>query len=81
MPESLTARSAMLAVETNLFPLYEIIDGTEYRITHDPKGLPVMEYLKIQGRYRHLTDEAIEGIQKEADGQWKRLLAQAKGCP
>ncbi|MBI5607000.1 MAG: pyruvate synthase subunit beta [Deltaproteobacteria bacterium] len=79
MPEDLTAKSAMLAVETNLFPLYEIIDGTEYRITHDPKGLPVAEYLKIQGRYRHLTEEAIEDIQREADGQWKRLLAQARG--
>lgn len=80
MPEDLTAKSAMLAVESNLFPLYEIIDGTEYRITHDPKGLPVTEYLKIQGRYRHLTEEAIEGIQREADGQWERLLAQARGC-
>lgn len=80
MPENLTAKSAMLAVETNLFPLYEIIDGTEYRITHDPKGLPVTEYLKIQGRYRHLTEEAIEDIQREADGQWKRLLARAGGC-
>ncbi len=79
MPENLTAKSAMLAVETNLFPLYEIIDGTEYRITHDPKGLPVTEYLKIQGRYRHLNEEAIEGIQREADGQWERLLAQARG--
>lgn len=80
MPENLTAKSAMLAVETNLFPLYEIIDGTEYRITHDPKGLPVTEYLKIQGRYRHLTEEAIDDIQREADGQWKRLLARAGGC-
>jgi pyruvate/2-oxoacid:ferredoxin oxidoreductase beta subunit len=80
MPEELTARSAMLAVETNLFPLYEIIDGTRYRITHDPKGLPVREYLKIQGRYRHLTEEAILGIQREADEQWERLQAQTRGC-
>ena len=80
MAENLTAKSAMLAVETNLFPLYEIIDGTEYRITHDPQGLPVTEYLKIQGRYRHLTEEAVEDIQSEADGQWKRLLARAGGC-
>ena len=80
MPEDLTVKSAMLAVETRLFPLYEIIDGTHYRITHDPKGLPVVEYLKIQGRYRHLTDEAVKGIQREADEQWAGLLAQTKGC-
>ena len=80
MPEDLTVKSAMLAVETRLFPLYEIIDGTRYRITHDPKGLPVREYLKIQGRYRHLTDEAVKGIQREADEQWAGLLARTKGC-
>ena len=28
-------------METKLFPLYEIIDGKEYRITHQSKGLPV----------------------------------------
>ncbi|MCK7513487.1 MAG: hypothetical protein MZV70_62000 [Desulfobacterales bacterium] len=50
MPEDLSAKAAMLAVETKLFPLYEIIDGTEYRITHQPQGLPVSEYIKIQGR-------------------------------
>jgi pyruvate ferredoxin oxidoreductase beta subunit/2-oxoisovalerate ferredoxin oxidoreductase beta subunit len=70
----------MLAVETNLFPLYEIIDGTQFRITHDPKGFPVSEYLKIQGRYRHLSPMEIHGIQKEADEQWERLQARAGGC-
>jgi len=80
MAEELTVKSAMLAVETNLFPLYEIIDGTQFRITHDPKGLPVSEYLKIQGRYRHLSPEVIQVIQKEADEQWERLQARAEGC-
>jgi len=80
MPEDLTAKSAMLAVESKLFPLYEIIDGTQYRITHESKGIPVGEYLKIQGRYRHLTEEAIRGIQSEADEQWERLQAQTRGC-
>jgi pyruvate/2-oxoacid:ferredoxin oxidoreductase beta subunit len=79
MAEDLTGQSAMLAVETKLFPLYEIIDGTEYRITHKPKGLPVSAYLKMQGRYRHLTQEAIKGLQREADEQWARLLAQVEG--
>ena len=80
MPEDLTVKSAMLAVETNLFPLYEIIDGVQYRITHDPKGLPVREYLKIQGRFRHLTEEAITGIQKDVDEQWARLTTLVRGC-
>jgi pyruvate/2-oxoacid:ferredoxin oxidoreductase beta subunit len=80
MPEDLTGQSAMLAVETKLFPLYEIIDGTEYRITHEPKGLPVSDYLKMQGRYRHLTQEAIMDFQREADVEWERLLGRTRGC-
>jgi len=80
MPEDLTANSAMLAVETKLFPLYEIVDGTEYRITHDSKGLPVGEYLKIQGRYRHFNEEEIKDLQEEADEEWDRLVARTKGC-
>ena len=80
MPDDLTARAAMLAVETKLFPLYEIIDGVRYRITHPSRGVPVTEYLKIQGRYRHFTDADVAGLQKDADEEWDRLVARTKGC-
>jgi len=80
MAEGLTAKSAMLAVETNVFPLYEIINGTRYRITHEPQKLPVKEYVTIQGRYRHISDEGIARIQKEVDEEWDSLVAKTKGC-
>jgi pyruvate/2-oxoacid:ferredoxin oxidoreductase beta subunit len=80
MAEDLSAKAAQLAVETKIFPLYEIIDGTEYRITYEPKGLPVSEYLKIQGRYRHFTEDDVERLQREVDEDWERLVAQTKGC-
>jgi len=80
MAEDLSVISAMLAVETRLFPLYEIINGTEYRITHDPQGLPVREYLKIQGRYRHFKEDDVAALQKEVDEQWEQLAAKARGC-
>jgi pyruvate/2-oxoacid:ferredoxin oxidoreductase beta subunit len=80
MPEDLTAKSTMLAVETRLFPLYEIIEGTQYRITHEPQGLPVEEYLKIQGRYRQLNKEQIRQMQKEVDESWEQLTGKRKGC-
>jgi pyruvate/2-oxoacid:ferredoxin oxidoreductase beta subunit len=80
MAEDLSAKAAQLAVETKLFPLYEIVDGTEYRITYEPKGLPVSEYLKIQGRYRHFTDEDAARLQREVDEDWEQLVAQTKGC-
>lgn len=80
MPEDMSARAAMLAVETKIFPLYEIVEGDKYRITYEPKGLPVAEYLKIQGRFRHFKEEDIARLQKEVDEDWERLVAQAKGC-
>jgi len=79
MAEDLSAQSAMLAVETKIFPLYEIINGTEYRITHEPQGLPVSEYTKIQGRYRHFTDEDVARLQRQVDEDWAHLVAQTKG--
>ncbi len=80
MPDDLTARAAMLAVETKLFPLYEIIDGVQYRITHPSRGLPVGDYLKIQGRYRHFTEQDVAGLQKDTDEEWDRLVGRTKGC-
>lgn len=53
-----------LAVQTNMFPLYEVDEG-EFRFTYQPKEvLPVGEYLRLQGRFRHLSDTDIEEIQK-----------------
>jgi pyruvate/2-oxoacid:ferredoxin oxidoreductase beta subunit len=80
MAEDLSGKAAQLAVETKLFPLYEIIDGKEYRITHQPKGLPVSEYVKIQGRYRHFTADDTARLQREVDEDWEQLVAQTEGC-
>ena len=69
----LAVKVARLAVETKVFPLYEIEWGTKWHITRKPKGLPVVEYLKLQGRFRHLTEEDVKLIQKEVDRNWQRL--------
>ena len=46
-----------IAVETNFWPLYEIEDG-EYKITYKPKETkPITEWLKPQGRFKHLFKE------------------------
>lgn len=64
---------AKLAVDTHMFPLYEIEDG-KVRITRKGKGLPVSEYLKLQGRFSHLTEGEIEAIQRTVDQNWRYLL-------
>ncbi len=65
---------SVLAVETNVFPLYEIENGTTYTINHQPRRLPVQDYLLKQGRFKHLKEEQISQIQKEIDEEWNRLL-------
>ena len=69
MAEDLSAKAAQLAVETRLFPLYEIIDGKEYRITHEPKGMPVVDYVRMQGRYKHFTPRTSP----VCSGKWTRI--------
>jgi len=72
-----TIRMARLAVETRLFPLYEV-DGGVYKITFpvsSPK--PVEEYLKLQGRFAHLFQPQnateLEAIKKGVDDNYRRL--------
>ena len=67
-----------LAVDTCFWPLYEVVNG-QYRLTYKPKEkLPVVEFLKTQGRFRHLfkkgNQHLIEQIQQEVDRRWERLL-------
>jgi pyruvate ferredoxin oxidoreductase beta subunit/2-oxoisovalerate ferredoxin oxidoreductase beta subunit len=69
----LTPNIGRLAVETKYYPLFEIRNGREYRITHQPKNLPVEEYLLAQGRFEHLTKDRIKEVQKEVDRNWEDL--------
>jgi pyruvate/2-oxoacid:ferredoxin oxidoreductase beta subunit len=65
-----------LTVESGLWPLYEIENGRRFKLTHKPKELiPVSEALKIQGRFRHLTDDEMDKIQRITTENCERLLA------
>lgn len=66
-----------LGVESRVVPLYEIEDGVRYRITHWPAGVPVVGYLRSQGRYAHLAESDIEIIQEEVDRLWEALADRA----
>ncbi len=62
-----------MAIESRVFPLLEIYDGNDYRLTHEPAGSPVRDYLKMQGRFRHLKEADIDVIQKNVDEEWEGL--------
>ena len=72
-------RISRLAVESKVFPLYEVEIGEKSTITVWPKReVSVREYLKLQGRFSHLTEEDIEFIQKNVDREWEKLVAKAE---
>jgi pyruvate ferredoxin oxidoreductase beta subunit len=73
----LSIKLGRLAVETGIFPLYEV-EGGQYRLSIDfPKLKPIKEYTKLQGRFRHLTDEMIGEIEKRVHREYEQLRAKA----
>lgn len=87
-PTNMSVKLAKLAVETCFFPLWECTNG-EYKISSPSmvyvkkpeKKKPVKEYLKLQGRFRHLFNpertDIIESIKKHVESEWNRLLKRA----
>ena len=75
----LTIRIGRLAVETGVFPLYEVENG-KYKMSIDfPKLKPLADYTKLQGRFRHLSPEALEQIQAKVVQKYQEIKAKAAG--
>ncbi len=67
-----------LAVQTGLFPLYEYQNG-QYKMSLDlPFLKPITTYLKLQGRYRHVTDEMVQVIQRDIELRYEFMSNLAK---
>ena len=72
-PTELTIRIGRLAVETGIFPLYEIENG-KYKLNFDfPQLRPVTDYMKLQGRFRHLSEDLIDKIQQRVSAEYAEL--------
>jgi len=68
-----------LAVDTNFWPLYEVIDGTKWNITYRPKEKkPMTEWFKSQGRFKHLfkpeNQDLLAELQQHVDDDWNILV-------
>jgi pyruvate ferredoxin oxidoreductase beta subunit len=73
LPPDLAIRAGRLAVQTGIFPLYEIERG-KYSLNFDfPELRPVEDYFKIQGRFRHLNKETIAQIQQRVTQKYIEL--------
>jgi len=70
-----TIKVGKLAVETGLFDLYEIENGT-FRLTGpslrnlEKERRPVTDYFTAQGRFKSLDAELVRKIQQQVDAKW-----------
>ena len=67
-----------LAVETCYWPLYEIENGVT-NVTFKPKEKkPLVDFLKPQGRFKHLfapgNENMLKNFQEMVDKEWGSLL-------
>lgn len=74
---------AKLATECCFWPLFEYERG-KWTLNYKPKEKkPMVDWIKGQGRFKHLFNEKnehiIEELQKETDRKWEELLARVEG--
>lgn len=77
-PTDMAVEMAQKAVDSCFWPLYEVENG-KYKLNYKPaKKIPVLEFIKSQGRYKHLLDaknkDILDKLQKHVDSEWEKLL-------
>jgi len=74
----LSVRLGRLAVQTGVFPLYEIENG-KYKMSMELSEFkPLQEYLKYQGRFRHLSEDTVKEIQEKVISEYNRIKEKAQ---
>jgi pyruvate/2-oxoacid:ferredoxin oxidoreductase beta subunit len=72
-----TVELVSLAVRSGVFPLYEVIDGVEYRLNAEPDGTDPMLYFQKQRRFQG-SDIDIARVKRSAAARMERLRALAE---
>ncbi|MFQ6088461.1 MAG: thiamine pyrophosphate-dependent enzyme [Candidatus Methanofastidiosia archaeon] len=85
-PTEMSIRLARLSVKTCFWPLYEVEDE-DFKLTSLSKNiaegrrekLPLIEYIKYQGRFKHLLSEKnkklLSEISERVDREWEKLMS------
>jgi pyruvate ferredoxin oxidoreductase beta subunit/2-oxoisovalerate ferredoxin oxidoreductase beta subunit len=73
IPSELSIKIARLAVQCNIFPLYEVENGVRYTLNYQGDAR-VDAYLGLQGRFRYLSEKDIRYIQRMVDEDWDLLM-------
>ena len=81
-PSSDTIEVGKLAADTCFWPIYEVENGV-YKLNYKPREKkPLSEWLKKQGRFRHLfkpgNEDTLKGLQDHVDKKWEEILSLCK---
>ena len=77
----ITFKVTKLSVQSRLWYLYEIENG-QYKLNFNPGNpKPVKEYLSLQKRFKHLSEEQIEHIQQQANATYEDLIEKSGLAP
>ena len=73
-PPEKTVEVGRLAVQTGAWPMLEVEDGV-LKVNVKPRELkPIGEYLGLQRRFRHVSEEQMKVLQKEVQADWESWL-------
>jgi len=70
-----TITVARLAVETNLYPLWESVNGRLKMTQHGSPRRSIKELTGVAGKYKHMDDSQLRDLQKLIDQRFRRLKA------
>lgn len=78
-PPEETVRLGRLAADTCVWPVYEVENGA-YKLNYKPKEKkPVTDWLKSQGRFKHLfssgNEDILKQIQEDVDKGWEKIVS------
>ncbi|MBN2248629.1 MAG: pyruvate ferredoxin oxidoreductase [Coriobacteriia bacterium] len=78
IPSSMTVEIAKLAVQTGFWPVYEVEDGVWRQTVRVANKKPIEEFLKPQGRFKHLfapgNEALLAEIQADVDRAYDGVL-------
>ena len=69
----LTVKVGKWAVESRAFPLYEAGGGAYTISIETPQPRSVADYLKVQERFEHLSEQELEEAQVSVTNAYKKL--------
>ena len=75
-----TVEVARQAVQSRVFPLYEVFEGRRWQLSPMDDKCSVDRYLDLQGRFKPMGEEGRRHFQEAVDQKWQDLTARCQAA-